>query len=193
MVTTTRLMTIEQLEREGAPEGRYELINGALVEMSPSSIDASRIAALFITYVGMHIIPRNLGIMVGADGGFAVFSGQQTVRVPDAAFVSTERLPPPDQRRGFWRLAPDIAVEVVSPSDRVRDVTAKAAMWLEAGVAPRLGRPSREPDDYRLCGRPRAAGAHRRRHANWWRRVAGVPIARLQDIRRGVRLSRPYT
>jgi Uma2 family endonuclease len=133
MVTTTRNMTIKQLEREGAPEGRFELIDGELVEMSPSSTDASSIAALFITFVGMHVIPQKLGVMVGADGGFAVFSGQETVRVPDAAFVSTERLPLPDQRHGFWQLAPDIAIEVVSPSDRMRDVVAKALMWLEAG------------------------------------------------------------
>jgi Uma2 family endonuclease len=71
----------------------------------------------------------------GADGGFAPFPDRQTVRAADAAFVRADRLPPPDQE-GFSRLAPDLVVEVVSPSDRMTDVTAKAMMWLDVGVCP---------------------------------------------------------
>ena len=50
------------------------------------------------------------------------------------AFVRADRLPPADEQQGFLRLAPDLVVEVVSPTDRMTAVLAKAMMWLDAGV-----------------------------------------------------------
>lgn len=133
-MTATRLMTIEELEREGTPDdGRYELIEGVLVEMTPSSSRSSRIGGRCVMHLGNHVLPRGLGDVFAADGGFAPFPGRNTVRAPDAAFVRADRLPPPDED-GFYRLAPDLVVEVVSPSDRMPDVTDKAMMWLDAGV-----------------------------------------------------------
>lgn len=132
MATTTKLMTIAELEREGAPEGRYELIDGKLVEMSPSDPLPSRIGILIAAFLVHHVLPGDLGGVFGAEAGFVIFPDRETVRVPDVAFVSKERLPSVTER-GFYRLAPDLVVEVVSPSDRMRDVTAKAELWLEAG------------------------------------------------------------
>ncbi len=133
-MATTKLMTIEDLEREGTPDdGRYELIEGVLVEMTPSSSRSSRIGGRCVHYLSAHVLPRGLGDVFAADGGFAPFPGRQTVRVPDAAFVRADRLPPPDEE-GFYRLAPDLVVEVVSPSDRMIEVTDKAIMWFDAGV-----------------------------------------------------------
>jgi Uma2 family endonuclease len=57
-----------------------------------------------------------------------------TVRAPDVAFVSADRLPPPAQRVFFLALAPDLVVEVLSPSDRARDVHDKMHEYLAAGV-----------------------------------------------------------
>jgi len=57
-----------------------------------------------------------------------------TVRAPDVAFVRTDRVPPPDERRKFAELAPDLVAEVTSPSDRVGEVNSKVAQWLDAGV-----------------------------------------------------------
>lgn len=54
-----------------------------------------------------------------------------TVRAPDAA---PDRVPPRGSRAGFAELAPDLVAEVLSPSDRATDVTAKALAWLDAGV-----------------------------------------------------------
>jgi Uma2 family endonuclease len=133
-MATTRLWTAEDLEREGAPEGRYELIDGELVEMPPSGGEASSVGTMVIYHLVSHVVPRKLGKIYGADGGFVIFPGRDLMRVPDVAFVSADRLPPPAEHRGFLRLAPDLVVEVVSPSDRMTDVMAKVAMWLEAGV-----------------------------------------------------------
>lgn len=133
-MATTKLWTVEDLEREGTPEGRWELIDGELVEMNPSGGRASRIAFGVGTHLRNHALPRGLGEVFGADGGFVLFPGRDLLRVADAAFVRADRLPAPEDQLGFLRLAPDLVVEVVSPFDRPGDVAAKTAMWLDAGV-----------------------------------------------------------
>lgn len=133
-MATTRQLTIEELERDGPPEGRWELIDGELVEMTPSGSGASSVATTFTLFLGNHVRPRKLGKIYGADGGFVVFAGRQIVRVPDAAFVRAERLPSEEEQEKFLRLAPDLVVEVVSPYDRAVEVLDKAMMWLQAGV-----------------------------------------------------------
>ena len=132
MAIASRQMTVEQLEREGAPEGRYELINGELVDMSPSAPLSGLIAGLFAMFLGQHVRAGNLGGVFVADAGFVLFPGQETVRVPDVCFVRGDRMPPASFQ-GFYRLAPDLVIEVVSPSDRLPEVAAKARLWLEAG------------------------------------------------------------
>jgi Uma2 family endonuclease len=78
---------------------------------------------------------RQLGTVYGADGGFILRDEPLLLRVPDVAFVRTERLPANYDDGGFLRVAPDLVVEIISPSDRVVEVLAKVVMWLEAGVA----------------------------------------------------------
>ena len=133
-MATTKLMTVEELERNGPPDGRYELIDGELVEMTPSGGDASTVANTVAFHLTGHVMPRGLGRIYSAGGGFVLFPGRELVRVPDAAFVRADRVPPPPEHAGFLRLAPDLVVEVISPFDRPGEVVAKAAMWLDAGV-----------------------------------------------------------
>ncbi len=113
---------------------RAELIDGEIVEMTPSSDGSSSIAARITVLLGMHVLPNKLGRLYSADGGFVLFPDRETVRVPDVAFVRTERMPQGEARRHFPRLAPDLVVEVLSPTDRASDVLSKVAMYQEAGV-----------------------------------------------------------
>lgn len=133
-MATTRPRTVEDLERDGVPEGRWELIDGELVEMSPSGDRASTTAIRLASRLVVHVEARNLGRVYGADGGFVLFPDRQLVRVPDVAFVRTDRLPSEANRDGFPRLAPDLAVEVVSPGDSATEVLDKVDMYLKAGV-----------------------------------------------------------
>ena len=133
-MATTKLWTVEELEREGPPDGRWELIDGELVEMTPSGGDASYVGGWILTLLSNLVVPRRLGRVYPADAGFVLFPGRKIVRAPDVAFVRAERVPPPEQHAGFLRLVPDLVVEVVSPYDRPGAVAAKAAMWLEAGI-----------------------------------------------------------
>jgi Uma2 family endonuclease len=113
---------------------RVELVDGKIVEMTPSSDGSSSLAARITVLRGMHVLPNKLGRRYSADGGFVLFPDRETVRVPDVAFVRTERMPQGEARRHFPRLAPDLAMEVLSPTDRASDVLAKVAMCQEAGV-----------------------------------------------------------
>jgi len=132
-MVATRPITIEEFETFPF-EGRWELIDGAPVEITPSADESSSIGATIITLLGSFVRPRGLGRLYGADGGFVIFPDRPTVRVPDAAFVRAERAPQGQARRSFPRLAPDLVVEVLSPSDRASDVVAKLEMYQEAGV-----------------------------------------------------------
>jgi Uma2 family endonuclease len=77
-------------------------------------------------------VPR--GMVVAAETGFTLQRNPDTVRAPDVAFIRVDRLPP-GTHSGFADFAPDLAVEVLSPSDRPGEVLAKVADWLTAGTA----------------------------------------------------------
>jgi Uma2 family endonuclease len=115
-------------------EGRWELIDGELVEMSPAAEEPSTIGAAIIGLLWPFVRANRLGRLYNAEGGFVLFPDRATVRAPDVAFVRVDRVPHGEARKHFSRLAPDLAVEVLSPSDRPSDVVAKIEMYQEAGV-----------------------------------------------------------
>ena len=115
---------------------------------------AMRIGALLSTYVRAH----SLGEVFAAETGFILRRDPDTVRAPDAAFVAKESLPAGELPIGYLEILPDLAVEVVSPSDSAREVREKVADWLRAGVpllwaidpATRSVTVYRSPDDFDL-------------------------------------------
>ena len=135
MVTTTRRMTVAELEREGAPEGRWELINGELVEMAAAGGRHGRVSVNLVLSVGSFVKTHRLGYVYDSSTGFVISEDPPTVRVPDVSFVRSERLPADFDDGGFLRVVPDLVIEVVSPFDRAVEVLAKVVMWLEAGAA----------------------------------------------------------
>jgi Uma2 family endonuclease len=72
--------------------------------------------------------------VVGAETGFKIESNPDTVLDPDVAFVRQERVLQMGQTERFWPGAPDLAVEVLSPSDTVYEVDEKVAAWLAAAT-----------------------------------------------------------
>lgn len=124
---------VAALESDGY---RYDLLEGNLIRVSPAGFDhghlAARIAARLVMFLDSH---PELGIAVGAETGFRLARDPDTVLGPDAAVVRRDRLPPADQRRGYLELAPDLVVEIVSPSDRWATVSEKVDAYLVAGVA----------------------------------------------------------
>lgn len=132
-MATTAKITAEQLWEMGE-DSRYELIEGELIAMSPAGGEHGQIEWRLAAYLGPFILSQDLGEGFGSETGFRL--GPDTVLAPDAAFISIERLPPDDERKGFMPLAPDWAAEVVSPSERPAETLRKVYVYLEAGVRP---------------------------------------------------------
>ncbi len=132
-MATTRLLTVRDVE-ESPPEGEWELIDGELVPVTPANFKSSSIAARIVRIVGNYVDAHDLGALTTADGGFVIFPDRETLLAPDVAFIRKERIPPEDEQNRFARLAPDLVVEVLSPSDRMANALSRIGLYLEAGV-----------------------------------------------------------
>jgi Uma2 family endonuclease len=126
-------MTAEELLRSSLPNKRAELVRGVLVVREPAGYRHGDVAARLLVAIANHVDANGLGRVFAAETGFTLTRNPDTVRGADVAYVSTARLPDPPPR-GFAELAPDLAVEVLSPDDRPGEVLAKVGDWLNAGA-----------------------------------------------------------
>ncbi len=113
---------------------RLELIRGVIVEMAPTD-DVHGLLAAWLLYMIMgHVLAHDLGDVAAAETGYVLFAGPpQTVLAPDIGFVSKARR---SQLTGkYYPIAPDLAVEVVSPGDTARDVREKVELYLQYGTS----------------------------------------------------------
>jgi len=138
MSTTTRLITADELlvmppYDENGNQCRFELIRGELKVMSLTKplhgVICARLAAALINFVEAN----DLGMAFGAETGFIVERDPDSVLGADAAFVSHERLATVENLEKYFPFAPDLAVEVLSPSNTVREINEKIAMYFAAG------------------------------------------------------------
>jgi Uma2 family endonuclease len=134
MAVTTRLLTAEELEKMPQSNAHVELVKGEILTMTPAGYQHGKIA-LYIGAAVLAFVRQNmLGEVYGAETGFILFRDPDTVRAPDAAFVSNERVAQQTRHEGFFNGAPDLAVEVVSPDDKDEEVEAKVLDYLQAGT-----------------------------------------------------------
>jgi Uma2 family endonuclease len=126
-------MTAEELLRMPDDGFRYELVRGELRKMGPAGSEHGYIAGEVLSELRNHVKANGLGRTYIAETGFKIYSNPDTVRAPDAAFVSRERLEAQGEMQGYRPGTPDLAVEVVSPNDTHSEVVEKALEWLEAG------------------------------------------------------------
>lgn len=129
------LVTAEELLRLPDDGWRYELVEGRLVRMSLTGRRHGRIAMALLLAVGRFVEERHLGEVLPAETGFWISpeGSPDTVLAPDLAFVRAGREADPGTE-GYPRLAPDLVVEIASPSQRRTEMGAKARRWLSAGV-----------------------------------------------------------
>jgi Uma2 family endonuclease len=132
MATAMTLLTAEEFAK--LPSSRWsELIDGVVVEMSPPAPEHGGIARTVFGLLWAYVRPRALGRVI-TEAGFIIRRNPDLVRAPDVPFIRTVQIPPTGLPRQFWNIAPDLVVEVVSPSDTRAEVLAKVREWIEAGV-----------------------------------------------------------
>jgi Uma2 family endonuclease len=132
MATTTRPpATEEDLLRTPRDGHKYELVDGT-IRMSPAGGRHGSVCVALAAVVHAFIRERALGLAFDSSTGFRFPRGN--VRLPDLAFVSKDRLVDGRAPVGFVDVVPDLAVEVLSPDDRKREVLDKVGEYLEAGV-----------------------------------------------------------
>ena len=115
--------------------GHSELIEGQLRVMEPGNFEHGRVASTADRLLSTHVHATGSGVTLAAETGFVLATEPDTVRAPDAAFVSQARVDAIGITERFWPGgAPDLAIEVVSPEDSRPYVRAKALNWLETGA-----------------------------------------------------------
>ena len=127
-----RLLSIEEFARLPEEPGRMELVRGRVVHEPPAGFEHGEIWLELATRLRTFVRERGLGTAVGADTGFILAEVPPTVRAPDAAFVSSRRLAA-GRPVGFAPFPPDLAVEVLSPSDTLAGIREKVRDYLAAG------------------------------------------------------------
>ena len=134
IVASRSPITAEELFEFPDDGGRCELVKGEIIRMAPTGAEhgvvTARIGHLVQEYANKH----GLGLCCGAETGFILERDPDTVRAPDAAVVLASRVPASGVPVGYWPFAPDLAVEVISPSDRLADVHVKIAEYFAAGT-----------------------------------------------------------
>lgn len=129
----TRLVTLEEVSEINTDE-RFEVVCGEIVPMAPTASGHGGIALQIAAAIAAFLRLHRIGEAAIGDVGIVLQREPLILRCPDIAFVSNDRLPPVDQRSGFLEVAPDLAVEVVSPVDRMTEVSRKVSMFLEHGT-----------------------------------------------------------
>jgi Uma2 family endonuclease len=118
------------------PERRFELSEGVLIEMSPAGGKHGGLAAMLNFRVFLFVQEHDLGFVTAAETGFILFKnpdGKDTARAPDVGFVTKARLPE-GLPEGYIPVAPDLAIEVVSPNDSAEDIESKINDYMRYGV-----------------------------------------------------------
>lgn len=112
----------------------YEIVNGERRELEPMSAYAVLLGSRLCRVLDAFAEEHRLGAAV-SEMLFVLFSEPRLERRPDVAFVSYARwTEPPPARRNAWAVIPNLAVEVISPTNRAEEIDAKLSDYFEAGV-----------------------------------------------------------
>jgi Uma2 family endonuclease len=131
--TLKKLFTAEELLHLPTTGRRLELVKGRMYEMPPPGARHGSVAMRIGSLLNTYVLGNLLGRVFAAETGLILRRNPDTVRAPDASFVAADRLTQGELPAGYLELAPDLAVEVASPSDSLRELQEKVADWLRSG------------------------------------------------------------
>ncbi|XZN98370.1 MAG: Uma2 family endonuclease [Microcoleus sp.] len=118
------------LNRDGH---RYEIVNGELIDMGNRSAKHGYVCSILMILLGGYVRIQKLGAMFDSSTAFKMKSGNK--RSPDVSFMAKERLQGLEELPdGFLEGAPDLAVEILSPSNTVEEIHNKLVEYFENGA-----------------------------------------------------------
>jgi Uma2 family endonuclease len=128
-----QLLTAQDLWQLPDMGTRRDLVRGEVIETMPPGGQHGAIAVILAMLLRLWT-KQNTGGYVGVEAGYILAHDPDTVRGPDVSYVRAERIPRSGIPEGFWDMAPDLAVEVVSPSETADEVREKVRDFLSAGT-----------------------------------------------------------
>ncbi|PYQ48767.1 MAG: hypothetical protein DMF78_20435 [Acidobacteria bacterium] len=128
----TRVITDEELLQLPKDGNKYEVVDGELVVVSPAGFTHEEVIARLFVKMRSFADERGLGTVLGSNLLYVLPSGNR--RGPDVSFISATRVTAETRSQVFPKMAPDLAVEVLSPSARPRRVLDRVGEYLESGV-----------------------------------------------------------
>ena len=131
MITKHRLITADELLMMPDDGKRHELIRGVLSEKVAPGYTHGEVESRTATALSNYSDANDYGTVISGDPGHRLERNPDTVRAPDVAWIAPGRVPA--GTRGYPNLAPDLAVEVKSPSNSYAELADKALMWLSYG------------------------------------------------------------
>ena len=130
-MTTTKLITADELLMMPDDGYQYELVKGELTEKMPPPGDGhGDVSGRFAIALGRYSEDNDYGV-IRDNAGFQLESDPDTVRAPDVAWIAPGRVE--GFSPGYRFMVPDLAVEIKSPNDTPRMVAERAQMWLDFG------------------------------------------------------------
>jgi len=129
-----RPLTLEEFQRMPEEDAcLVELVRGRVVREPRPNTRHGQLTIRLGGRIDAYATERGLGITV-TESGFVLSVDPPTVRGPDVAFIATRDSPPEEDLAGFWPIAPDLAVEIVSPSNRAAEIREKVLEYLASGT-----------------------------------------------------------
>lgn len=137
MEVKERLYTVDDVFEmqgwDGTRDRRYELIDGELIEMSPTNLLHNWLALEIGGEIRDFVKRHNLGY-AGVEGGFSPPGDRHNLYAPDVSFVSKARMPQP-MPQTFAGFMPDLAVEIASPNNSARELRGRAEIFLRSDTS----------------------------------------------------------
>ncbi len=126
LITGEELLEMEDI-------GPCELVAGEIVKMSPTNVEHAYLESEIGRILGNFVVERKIGWVFTGEAGVYTQRNPDSIRAGDVVFISKERAPK-RPRHGFLEIAPELVVEIVSPSDRWADLHDKIEEYFGIGV-----------------------------------------------------------
>lgn len=131
-ITSEKTWTDQEFMALPDDGNRYEIVNGELVIMANSGMEHGNIGAFLGGAIELHVRSHKLGVTCDSSTAFKMKSGNK--RSPDISFVAKERLQGRKRLpKGFFEGAPDLAVEIISPSNTFEEIHNKLVEYFDSG------------------------------------------------------------